>query len=68
MMSPGFLPIFLYFRAFFVLTDVTVAFRNYVSTLRTKNKSKVQHAESTKDDYMAKVFFKLVSPTAALAF
>lgn len=68
MMYPCFPHIFLYFQAFFVLTDVTVAFRNYVSTLRTKNKSRVEHAESIKDDHMDKVFFKQESLTAALAF
>lgn len=39
-----------------------------MSTLRTKNKSRVEHAESIKDGCMAKIFFKLESPTAALAF
>lgn len=68
MMSPSFPHIFLYFRAFFVSSDVTVAFRNYVSTLRTENKSRVEHAESIKDDCMAKIFFKLESSTATLAF
>lgn len=68
MMSPGFPHIFLYFQAFFVLTDATVAFHNYVSTVRTKNKSRAEHEESIKEDHMAKVFFKLESPTAALAF
>lgn len=53
MMFPGFPHNFLYFGAFLVLTDVTVAFRNYVSTLRTKNKSRVEHAESIKEDHMA---------------
>lgn len=68
MMSPGFPSTFLYFQAFFVLTDVTVASRNYVSTLRTKNKRRLEHAESIKDDHMAKVFFKLESPATALTF
>lgn len=68
MLSPGFPRIFLYFQPFFVLTDVTVAFHNYVSTLKTKNESRVERAESIKDDHMAKVFFKLESPTVASAF
>lgn len=68
MVSLGFPRIFLYFQPFFVLTDVTVAFHNYVSTLKTKNESRVEHAESIKDDHMAKVFFKLELPTAASAF
>lgn len=67
MMSPDFPHIFLCFRAFFVLTGMTVAFHSYESTLKTKNKSRVEHAESIKEDHMAKVFFKLESPTAALA-
>lgn len=59
MVSLGFPHIFLHFQPFSVLTDVTVAFHNYVSTLKTKNESRVEHAESIKDDHMDKFFFKL---------
>lgn len=66
--SLGFSHMFLYFQPFFVLSDVTVAFHNYVSTLKTKNESRVEHAGPVKDDHKAKVFFQLESPTATSAF
>lgn len=57
MVSLGFPHIFLYFEDFFVLTDVTVAFHNYVSALKTKNESRSEHAEFVKADHVGKVFF-----------
>jgi len=68
MVSLGFSHIFLYFQPFFVLTDVTVAFHNYLSTSKTKNERTVEHAESINDDHVVKVFFKIELPTAASAF
>lgn len=44
MMSPGFLYIFLYSGDFFVL----ITFHNYVSTSKTKNKSRGEHDCVTK--------------------
>lgn len=59
MVSLSFPHILFYFQPFFVLTDVTVAFHSYVSTLKAKNESRVEHAEPIKDDHVAKVFLKL---------
>lgn len=64
MMSLGFLYIFLYCGDFFVL----ITFRNYVSTSKTKNKSRGEHTESVKDDCVTKVLLKLELPTASSTF
>lgn len=53
MVPLGFPHILVYIQPSFVLPVGTVALHNYVSTLKPKNESTVEHAESIKDDHMA---------------